>query len=243
PTFVEELPLDGPWPAMGVHADDRTWPAPAPAELLTLRARLVDERRDDVLGIMPRAEPAAAETAALVGASDLADAAGHCADDLCLLAPEPGHPLLAGLVCFPSHWRLADKLGRPLADVHGRVPHFADSLANRVDTFLHRLRVGQLMWRRNLLFHRDGELHAPVSSAADVPPERWWLRSERQTFRRLPATGWVLFTIRTDQVALADLDVATRRRLATRLRELPPEWAPYAGVTPALAEWLERRPP
>jgi hypothetical protein len=230
------------WPAMGVRADDAPWPEPAPADVLEQRRRLVAERRDDVLAVLADAAAAAEEAAALVGAAHLADAAGRCADDLCLLAPEPGHRLRGALLCFPSHWRLHEKLGKPLAEVHDRVPGYADRLATKVDTFLGRLRVGQVAWRRNLLFHADGELHAPWPSeaAASTPPGAWWVRSERQTFRRLPETGWVLFTIRTDQVPLAALGGDDRRALAARVRAFPPPWAGYAGAHPGLLAWLER---
>ena len=159
-------------------------------------------------------------------------------DDLCVLAPEPGWPLVAGVVLFPSHWRLADKLGKPLAEVHDRVPGYP---ADRVDRFLDRLEPGKAVWRRNLLVHRDGELHAPEAATQDVPVERWWLRSERQTLRRLPRTGAVLFTIRTDTAPLADLDPGTRVALAERLAAFPPTWGPYAGLAdelPELVSWL-----
>lgn len=171
-------------------------------------------------------------------AAALAEVAVAQGDDLCVLAPEPGWPLVAGVVLFPSHWRLADKLGTPLGGVHDRVPGYP---SDQVDHFLERLEPGRAVWRRNLLVHRDGELHAPDAATHDVPVERWWLRSERQTLRRLPRTGAVLFTIGTDTAPLADLDAPTRHALAHRLESFPPTWAPYAGVAaelPRLAAWL-----
>jgi hypothetical protein len=145
-------------------------------------------------------------------------------DDLCLLAPMPGWPLVAGAVLFPSHWHLADKVGRPLAEVHGRVPGYP---AAQVDRFLDRLRPGRAMWRRNVLFHRSGVLHAPTPVDDG---SGWWVRSERQTLRRLPASGAVLFTIATETEPLDSLGVDDRRRLAAWLLGLPPGWGPYAGV-------------
>ena len=55
------------------------------------------------------------------------DAAGRLVqEDLCLLVLRDGAPHLdAASLCFPSYWRLADKLGRPLADVHDPVAHYA----------------------------------------------------------------------------------------------------------------------
>lgn len=209
---------------MGVRADDRPWPAPAPEALLALRRRIAAAHPDTILAL-PGWE-------GVLG--DLPTTQG---DDLCVLAPEPGRPLVAGAVLFPSHWRLADKLGRPLAEVHGPVPGYP---AARVERFLDRLRPGQVAWRRNLLVHRTGELHVPDPEDAGIPPADWWLRSERQTFR-LWKRGSVLFTIRTDTAPLRDLDPVTRRALADRLAALPPTWAPYAGVGDhlgPLVDWL-----
>jgi hypothetical protein len=229
--WVAELGLDrpgSPWPSMGVRADDRPWPDPAAvdAERLALRKRIAAEHPETIL--------------ALPGWEDvLGDLPLTQGDDLCVLAPEPGWPLVAGAVLFPSHWRLEDKLGLPLAAVHERVPGYP---AEQVDRFLDRLRPEQVAWRRNLLVHRDGELHAADPSTADVPPADWWLRSERQTFRVLPEhRGAVLFTIHTDTAPLRELDAATRHALADRFAAMPSTWAPYAGVgehLPDLIGWL-----
>jgi hypothetical protein len=222
---------------MGVHVDDRPWPDRTATERLALRARLAAEH-PDCIGQMPGSEGAVAAVAALVGAADLTGAAVAQDDDLCVLAPEPGWPLVAGAVLFPSHWRLGDKLGMPVARVHDPVPGYPDV---QVDRFLDRLHPGHVAWRRNLLVHRDGELYAPEVSADDGPVDEWWLRSERQTFRILPTTGAVLFTIHTDTAPLSDLGADARRRLADHVAALPPTWADYAEVgvhLPELVSWL-----
>jgi hypothetical protein len=223
---------------MGVRTDTRPWPEPASDDALAHRRATLAAHPDSVLA-EPGAEPFVAEAVALVpGATDLAGAAVAQADDLCVLAPDDGWPLVAGALLYPSHWRLSEKLGRPLAAVHDRVPGYP---AGQVDRFLDRLRPGQVVWRRNLLFHRDGELHAPWPLDDDVPVDRWWLRSERQTLRVLPGTGAVLFTIGTTTVPLADLPQVDRVALALRVGELSEAWADYAGVGARRAElvaWL-----
>jgi hypothetical protein len=234
PDWIEELGLGrgASWPAMGVRADDEPWPDRSVTQRLALRRRLAVEH-PEAIGQLPGSEEAVAEVAALVGADDLVGAAVGQDDDLCILAPEPVWPLVAGAVLFPSHWRLAEKLGRPLREVHGRVPGYPSV---QVDRFLSRLRAGQVAWRRNLLVHRDGELHSPAVSTDEVPVGAWWLRSERQTFRVLPRTGAVLFTIHTDTAPLASLDHETRLALADRVEAMPPTWAPYAGVGDRLGD-------
>lgn len=237
-SWTTELGLGRPvalWPAMGVHADDEPWPPPVDADRSALRRRLAAEH-PECIAQLPGSEAAVAEVAALVGADDLVGVAVGQDDDLCILAAAPRWPLVAGAVLFPSYWRLADKLGLPVAAVHERVPGYPGA---QVDRFLGRLRVGQVAWRRNLLVHRDGRLHAPEIGDDDVPVKEWWLRSERQTFRLLPATGAVLFTIHTDTAPLASLDTSTRGALADRLDAMPPTWAGYAGVGGRLGELVD----
>src|SRR3954452_13539789 len=82
---------------------------------------------------------------------DLERAALSVQEDLCVLLPDAGGRLVlaAACVCFPSHWRLADKIGLPVWDIHGPVPRYEDELARKVDTFIARLRPPAVMKRRN----------------------------------------------------------------------------------------------
>lgn len=169
-------------------------------------------------------------------------------EDLCLLVLRDGAPHLdAASLCFPSYWRLADKLGRPLAEVHAPVAHYADELATKIDRFLDRLPHDRPVWRRNWSVHDDPSyfLPDPTPLRAAHPPDGLWLRSERQTLRRLRTPGTVLFTIRTQQVPLAVLvdrpDIA--QRLAAAIAAWSPELAAYKGGHGALAAqaWLANR--
>jgi dimethylamine monooxygenase subunit A len=189
------------------------------------------------------------------------DAAGRLvAEDLCLLVPgtdvgvtagpEGGWVLGAGSVCFPSHWRLSEKLGLPVAAIHQPVPHYADELAIRVDRFLARLAPGRSVWRRNWTVHTDPELFVPDPAPDPDPPvseadagERLWLRSERQALVRLARHHAVLFTIRTDQAPLGV--AAGDPQLCGRLADAVAAWSPsllaYRGgeaVRRPLLGWL-----
>jgi Protein of unknown function (DUF3445) len=178
-------------------------------------------------------------------------AARPVAEDMCVLVPRDGAWVLgAACVCFPSHWRPADKLGRPVVEIHAPVPHYPAELAARVDRFLDRLAPGRSAWRRNWLVHTDDRLFAPVPAPPPEPPltaadagDRLWLRSERQTLTRLLRTGAIVFTIRTQQVPLAA--VAThpdlRARLARAVSAWPPHQTAYRGgeaLRRPLAAWL-----
>ncbi len=148
-------------------------------------------------------------------------------EDLCLLARDAsGWRLVSGVVCFPSMWRVSDKLGLHVAAIHGPVPAYRDELAGRVDRFLDRLRPERPVWRRNWLVHDSPELHLLAPSPSAIPPSvprDLWLRSERQTLRRLPETDAILFTIRTQQVPLAA--VAVRADIAAGLARAVRSWS------------------
>jgi dimethylamine monooxygenase subunit A len=261
PAWLDELELgaDGPpWLSMGLarvpEADWLLVDDQRPAELAE-RARLLAERHDEVFAALPGTEAAGAEVLGLVAgwlaargydAAPLAgvhplEAAGRLVqEDLVLMVEGDGaFHLDAACLCFPSHWRLADKLGRPTSAVHRPVPGYEEELAARVDRFLTRLRPGVVSARRNWSVHQSAALFAPVPSPPS-PGADLWLRSERQTVRRLRDCGAVLFTIRVQQTPLTSLvhrpDVA--RRLAARLRAQPLTFTGYQGLAPRLPEIL-----
>lgn len=261
-TWFDELELrvGPPDASMGTRSlDDERWflvDDDWPAQRADA-ATLLDERRDDVLAgdggdaaaELDRAiatwleahHPDAAVAVVAVDDDPLARARRRVADDLCILTPSSsGWVLAAGAVCFPSYWVLAEKVGRALDDVHAPVPGYAGSLASRVDTFLGRLRPGQGVWRRNWSIHDDPALHLPRHVAADPSGARW-LRSERQTLRRLVDNDAVVFTIRTQQVPLAAVPADVRARLAAAVRGWSDAVRAYKGgaVDDELLRWLE----
>jgi hypothetical protein len=217
-------------------------------EQLALKRRLLAERHDDVFQALPNTENASNEILEAIGAGHrpllprvhpLERAALLVQEDLCVLVDGV---FVAGCVCFPSHWRLSDKIGRPVSEIHSRVPGYDTELASRVDSFLGRLAPDTVVARRNFAIHEVPDLFAPdVPSTLSVPPPEQWLRSERQTLRRLPRSDAVLFTIRTQQVQLQDVDDLTRRKLAARLRAEPEDLIGYRDLAdrlPALIDFL-----
>jgi hypothetical protein len=265
PDWLDELPLEPgpPWLSMATRSlppggwlvadEDRE-------RDLVRKAVLLEEQHGDVFAALDTAAVGAASievlelvleaTGQTAVASDLhpLDAAGRLVqEDLCLLVLRDGAPHLdAASLCFPSYWRLADKLGQPLAEVHGPVAHYADELASKVDTFLQRLRPERPVWRRNWSIHDDPSYFLPLPTPPHEldPPDGLWLRSERQTLRRLVSADVVLFTIRTQQVPLAAL--AERPDVAHRLADAMGAWSPalrtYKGGHGALVAepWLRR---
>jgi hypothetical protein len=218
-------------------------------EQLALKERLLSERHDDVFQALPGTEDACSEILDAIKAGDrpllrrvhpLVAAALLVQEDLCVLADGI---LVAGCVCFPSHWRLADKIGRPVSEVHERVPGYASELGSKVDAFLRRLTTGTVVARRNFTIHELPDLYAPdTPPMLGVPPEEQWLRSERQTLSRFAKSSAVLFTIRTQQTQLKTLSQDLRSKLAARLRAEPEPLIAYRDLTDrraALIDWLD----
>jgi dimethylamine monooxygenase subunit A len=262
PAWLDELTLEPgpPWLSMGTRGvataawlvvdQDRE-------RDLTLKAELLATRHEEVFAALDSPAVAAASEEVLdlvVEASGATpaprlhplDAAGRLVqEDLCLLVLRDGAPHLdAASLCFPSFWRLREKLGRPLAEVHGPVAHYGEELAAKVDRFLQRLAPDRPVSRRNWSIHDDPTYFLPESTpvrAASVP-DGLWLRSERQTLRRLVTADAVLFTIRTQQIPLAVLaerpDVA--HRMASAIDAWSPELTAYKGGHGATlaVDWL-----
>jgi dimethylamine monooxygenase subunit A len=176
-------------------------------------------------------------------------------EDLCLVEASPDGPrLTAAIVCFPSRWRLHEKLGHPLAEVHARVPFYGDRLARPVDRFMGHVRPGHIAARLNWSVMDDPTLFQPAGKwrtthDATITEQnagnRLFLRVERQTLRRLPASCAVLFGIRVHVYRLAGVvatpEVATG--FAAALRALPAETAHYKSLPmfqTALLGWLDR---
>jgi hypothetical protein len=273
PTWLGELDLFAapPYLKMGTHAldldrwlmvDDHY------RSELALRARLLDEQRDVVFGARPGSDDASEEILELVTAWLVAhgvdppatpddlhplERAGRIVqEDLCVMVPtSEGWRLDAGVLCFPTFWNLHDKLGKPISAVHGPVAHYREDLEVRVDRFFERLRPEAPVWRRNwgvsplpLLHLPQTKSSLPWSEHVDDDGEPLWFRSERQTLRRLPRSGAVLFTIR---VQLAPLGVVVAvpglaERMLVSLESWDDDEVAYKmgmpGLRPALLAYL-----
>lgn len=173
-------------------------------------------------------------------------------EDLCVLQPDEDgrYRLTAGCVCFPSNWDLPEKLGQPLGAIHDPVPGFGETLAAPVDRFFARLASGRLVERLNWLVHDSPALfqlgRKPEAGrvTSDNAGDTLWLRTERQVLQRLPATGAVLFTIRTRVRPLREAasSPAKAAELAAALRAMPPSLQSYRHMEPfldPLLAWLD----
>jgi hypothetical protein len=175
-------------------------------------------------------------------------------EDLCIIYPGDAGPIFtAAVLCFPSRWRLADKIGKPLVAVHGPVPLYAERLSRPVDRFFRNLKPGRIVERLNwsllddpTLFQPGGKWRSTGNDAitqANVA-DRVFLRVERQTLRALPDSGSVLFGIRVHVYPLSRI-IGTppeAAALAEAVRALPSEIQHYKSLLvfrTALLRWLD----
>jgi hypothetical protein len=166
-------------------------------------------------------------------------------DDLVIMRHKPdGWHLVSGFVAFPSSWSLQEKFSRPMQAIHADVPGFGEGTRNAslITRIFDNLQVAQPVERMNWSINRTDELFLPLSKHRLMPQaepftlaERF-ARVERQTLRRLPVSGDILFTIRiyVDPIsAIAHHPQAARlaASFAAQLENLDEQQAAYKGLT------------
>lgn len=177
-------------------------------------------------------------------------------EDLCLMEPVgDAYNLTAASVCFPTRWNLLTKIGKPLADIHAPVPGYAEKLERPMDRFFSLLNEAKPVQRLNWSLMDDPTLFQPKGHGrtvrddtitADNAGERLWLRVERQTLRRLPQTGGILFTIRIHTNPLSEVAAEPDRaaRMLNALRTMPDGMRGYKSMPvfgAAVERYLENR--
>lgn len=190
-------------------------------------------------------------------AADLApldQAARWVQEDLCLMQPDEDGKwrLTAASVCFPTRWRLEQKIGRPLDEIHSPAPQLTEKLARPMARFFDQLKPGRGVWRLNWSVLDDPALYQPTGHSrtdnrdditAENAGDRLWLRAERQTLRRLAEGRAILFTIRIHVRPLKDLAAKPEAaaRLADSLATMPADIYGYKSFRPygaALTQYL-----
>jgi hypothetical protein len=123
-----------------------------------------------------------------------------------------GWRLAAASLSFPSSWSLEEKFGKPLHEIHTPVPGFGPGTRNAIliDRIFDNLKVGQPVKRLNWSIYTDDTLYHADRSAEDraLHPNGvtdYFIRIERQTLRKMPVSGDILFTIRIHLDPLAAL--------------------------------------
>lgn len=163
-------------------------------------------------------------------------------EDFCLMKTEGDEAKLeAGCVCFPSRWKLIEKVGKNMQGIHKPVPGFNQTLEKASTRFLLNTSEDKPTWRLNWTLHTSDEMFAyPEEKKSDTVSsinlqnllQQTFLRVERQTLRRLPQSGYVVFTIRTYVESLSKV-LKTKedfRSLFSTLESMPKEIVKYKGM-------------
>ncbi|GGL99068.1 heme-dependent oxidative N-demethylase family protein [Nakamurella endophytica] len=192
------------------------------------------------------------------GAHPLAALAGQVQEDLFLLGPREDRLYVDAVAAtFTGSWSSSFSLGMSFADLHSPVPRIRDSgMVDRTERFLLSLDPGDVYRRTNWSIYDSGRLDASleashrrdpghaVRSATEHRYGSLRLRVELQHLVRLPATGALLFLIKTQLAAFADIVTVPQwaGQLRSVLAELPEDMAAYKGFAryrPGLLDWFD----
>ncbi|QND48218.1 DUF3445 domain-containing protein [Rhizobium lusitanum] len=176
------------------------------------------------------------------------------ADDLVIMRRKAdGWHLVAGHVAFPSSWSLQEKFGRPMQAIHADVPGFGEGTRNATlitrifDNLQESQPVERLNWSVNmtdeLFLSASKHKHPPVTTAPTL--ETRFARVERQTLRKLPISGDVLFTIRVYVDPIAAIAHHPRAQelasnFAAQLDALDEHQTAYKGLIHQKAELVKQ---
>lgn len=174
-------------------------------------------------------------------------------DDLAIMVEgsDDRYYFQGGAICVAGNWRLQDKIGLAMEDIHVTVPQYREKLHVSLTRFFRRLPVDKPVIRNNYSIqivpptsNRNGlvdpeELswssvlngpetefehrHGRQTQPPLVTPETLRLRTERQTLRRLPLSGAIIFGIRTYVIPVETLakEPAVPGRMASAVRGWP----------------------
>lgn len=209
-------------------------------------------------------------------------------DDLAIMfEKEDGqYYLLAGAILLAGFWKLEDKLGMPLSEIHtsGDVPGFKEKLEKGMMNFFRRVQPNGPVQRVSLIFSglmlrcldclhllttkqnnyfiqvddnlawsssigpEDGEEGTVgwFTAEKNKAIEHHYFRSERQTLRRLPRSGGVVFTIRTYFHPITEIcqEPYVPGRLASAVRSWGDDVSKYKGkerYEDVLLEYLDQK--
>jgi dimethylamine monooxygenase subunit A len=166
-------------------------------------------------------------------------------EDFLLMRNSPdGWRLVAASLCFPSAWLLSEKFGKPMHAIHQPVPGFGKASRNDglIGRMFDNLWPERPVMRWNWSLYGEAKLHYPAidnqiknrfgsgNIAGNVI-----LRIERQTLRKLPQSGDIIFTVRIHLNPLEVLEnhaegPALARSIAAQVDALTDDEKTYKGL-------------
>ena len=176
-------------------------------------------------------------------------------EDLILMRPgkplddaKPGteaYYMAAAGVVF-SFTELVEKLGKPAEFIHAPVPGYEKHLRKTMNMMFSKLKPEAPLWRNNWGISPSGVLDEPLYGSDLAREQRRtrgkisedevkskFLKVEYQTIRRLPRTGYLLFTVKSMVDPLHSLEEVPPRAaqcLAASIRGMSPAMRVYKGI-------------
>ncbi len=176
-------------------------------------------------------------------------------EDLLLMRKSPeGWRLVAASLCFPSAWNLGEKIGKPLHAIHQPVPGFGKDTRNDglIGRMFDNLRPERPVMRWNWSLYGEAKLYFPAINnqiknrfGEGKIAENVTLRIERQTLRKLPRSGDIIFTVRIHLNPLERLEThpdgaALARAIADQVSAMTADELHYKGLTDEREKLLAR---
>ncbi len=227
---------------------------------INIKRQLIADQRNDVFASTDDAQSAEAEVLERIQANlsanhpqisqmtnpnegnDLIKAASLVQEDLVIMQEiEGSFRLTSAVVCFPSAWDLAQKVGKTMREIHAPIPHVNDEIGNSIDLFFNNMKASKSVQRFNWgLYDREALFQPSWWRAQQNTPdvtienigEKTFLRVEKQTLQRLSNERDTLFTIRIFNTPLAEVAEDPERAaiLLNSLKTMPADYQDYKSI-------------
>ncbi|KAF1994552.1 hypothetical protein P154DRAFT_447319, partial [Amniculicola lignicola CBS 123094] len=154
------------------------------------------------------------------------------------------HLLVASATLFPAGWQMRTRISHSVTSLHDPVPSWQGKVSYPVEHYFKRIKPSSLMTRSSFfiqtrkqpetrdladfLFIQHGKDFF-AGNMSNLQPGSIVVRRERQTFRRLPRTGAVVFTVKTSLQDLEQVPREERPGLAAEIRAWPDEIGRFKG--------------
>lgn len=162
----------------------------------------------------------------------------------------------AGVICVPGFWRMKEKIGLPLEEIHlsGNVPRYETKLQKSMERYFQRLGVDkpvvrenysiqvvkkegeeedidaeELAWSYSTNGGEDEEGSGRHKTFAKATESNMRLRVERQTLRRMGRTGAIIFGIRTYLSKISEMKEEEKEKLGESLEGWGEDIKEYKG--------------